>query len=212
MTIGIIDYGVGNIGSVMGAMATIGVLARVVDSPKHMSDCDGLILPGVGSFKECMESLSYNGWSVEIVNQVRNHEKPLLGICLGMQLLADFGWEGSLNNVPVQGLGLIPGEVKCLTDFGVKHRLPHVGWNNVHLRHGCSSMFDGIEQDQDFYFVHSYAFDCESMDTVTATVDYDAVFPVSICHQNVWGVQFHPEKSSKVGLKLLGNFARLCLC
>lgn len=95
MTIGIIDYGVGNIGSVLGALATIGVLARVVDSPNQMSDFDGLILPGVGSFKECMESLSYNGWSVEIVNQVRNHEKPLLGICLGMQLLADFGWEGS---------------------------------------------------------------------------------------------------------------------
>lgn len=210
MKVGVIDYGVGNLGSVLRALeelqATPMLISRAVDLPRT----DALILPGVGSFADCMEILISGDWHQAICEEV-HHNKPLLGICLGMQLLADVGEEGASPDRPIAGLGLIPGRVSRLKSLGCNARIPHVGWNAISKKRD-HTLLDGIPDGTDFYFVHSYAFVPQRDEDVIAVTEYGVQVTAAVAHSNVWGAQFHPEKSSRAGFQLLKNFIDLPLC
>jgi len=162
-------------------------------------------LPGIGSFSQCKQILDNRGWTQAIQDEVKVYNKPLLGICLGMQLLADFGEEGLRDGQETPGLGFIHGRVVSLRKLGCKGRLPHVGWNSVSSILE-NSLLEGVPGDTDFYFVHSYGFSPESPKVCVATISYEVSIPAVINCGKVWGTQFHPEKSSKAGLKVLHNF------
>lgn len=199
MTVGVIDLGFGNIGSLSNALYSLAIDYERFSIPNDIEKCSHLILPGVGSFDEAMEQLKKSGLDGAIKSHVYN-EKPLLGICLGMQLLASIGFEGKRRN----GLGLIPGEVHKLPTSGC-NRVPHVGWNTV-IKCKEHDIFFNVKRDVDFYFVHSYHFIPEDLDSVISYTEYGKTFVSSVGYKNVIGVQFHPEKSQKNGLKILENF------
>lgn len=205
MKVGVLDYGVGNLGSVLRALEELRVTPLLIDRAIDAHHADALILPGVGGFSECKEILDKGGWSDAICEEVQVFKKPLLGICLGMQLLADFGEEGASAGQPTRGLGLIPGRVVSLRSLGCSARIPHIGWNSISTRNG-NSIFNGIPDGTDFYFVHSYAFVPESAEDVIAVTDYGTTVAAAVARANVWGTQFHPEKSSRAGFRLLKNF------
>jgi glutamine amidotransferase len=199
MTIGIVNVGIGNIGSLTGALYSLGWDTRDVRSSEDFEGIDRLILPGVGSFAEAMNRLQHTEIA-SLLKEFATSGKPVLGICLGMQLLATRGFEGGLN----EGLGLVPGEV-CLLDIKKNYRLPHVGWNSleVSVKH---PLLKGIRQNVDFYFVHSYYFRAENESHIIGTTPYGFSFPSIVAKANVVGTQFHPEKSQRSGLQLLDNF------
>lgn len=203
--VGILNYGVGNIGSVFRAVEEIGALPIVINDPNEVHKSERLILPGVGNFSECMRILDCEGWTEILRREVLINEKPLLGICLGMQLLANFGEEGSVPGLPSRGLGLLPGKVLNIKTLGCDKRLPHIGWNSIAV---CRNSFllEGIESGTDFYFVHSFAFVADNTNHVIATVHYGQDITAVVNHKNVSGVQFHPEKSSKAGFRIIRNF------
>jgi imidazole glycerol-phosphate synthase subunit HisH len=205
LKVGVIDYGVGNLGSVSRALEEVLATPIRVDRALDLHQSDALLLPGVGSFKECKQILDQGGWTQAIQDEVKGYGKPLLGICLGMQLLADSGEEGSPLGQATPGLGFIPGRVVSLRKLGCKARLPHVGWNSVSplLK---MPLLEGIPKDTDFYFVHSYGFLSELASVCVATTTYEVDITAVVNHGRVWGTQFHPEKSSKAGLKILHNF------
>jgi len=206
MNVAIVNYGMGNLASVEKAVETLGHSAFVVDDPAHIRVSERLILPGVGAFGEGMDRLERGGW-VEPIRSAAAAGKPLLGICLGMQFLADRGKEGAER----EGLGLIPGEIVSLRELGCQERVPHVGWNET-----CATrddpLFARLPESADYYYVHSYAFSPASADNVLATVDYGCDITAVIRSGRIWGTQFHPEKSSKAGLQLLRNFIELGEC
>ena len=204
MKLGIINYGMGKLGSVITAVKNLGFQAEMCVSPLDLDEMDKIILPGVGSFFDAMKELEQKSWVPAIKEHVSIKERPLLGICLGMQLLASEGNEGG----KVVGLDLIPGEVKHLTDLGCKERVPHIGWNEIKLKKE-SVIFNGIFSGHDFYFVHSYAFMPSDTQHISATVSYSNDVVASVENKNVFGTQFHPEKSSKAGLRILQNFLAL---
>jgi len=207
MRIGIIDYGVGNLGSVYEALHELDVAPCLVDRPLDMHTFDKLVLPGVGGFKSCKALLDDFGWTEAIREEVLSFKKPILGICLGMQLLADFGAEGAAEDEFTEGLGLMPGKVVSLESLGCKERVPHVGWNDVRASVSANHLMSGIPDGTDFYFVHSYAFIPDNSDVISAICYYGGVdITAAVSQQNIWGTQFHPEKSSKAGYKLLQNF------
>ncbi len=208
MKVAIIDYGMGNLGSVRRAIAEIGGNPILVEKPKQLASAERMILPGVGSFGDGISDLRRLGWADEIHRQVNELGKPLLGICLGMQLLADRGLEGG----EFQGLSLIPGEVVRLDTAGCGLRIPHVGWNSITLTGSPSRLFDGIPNDTDFYFVHSYAFRAVNQADILAYTEYGIPVAAAISHRHVFGTQFHPEKSSRAGLRLLQNFIEYKAC
>ena len=210
--IGVIDYGVGNISSVIGALASIGAPSKVVSCAEELGKYSGCILPGVGSFAACMFTLEQDGWLEAIRKHVFDQQKPLLGICLGMQVLADTGVEGSPDGEYTNGLGLIPGKVTSLREQACGLRIPHVGWNDVMITGEPNTATSGIESGSDFYFVHSYAITDIDPVFVLGTVHYGIQIPVIVRRGNVWGTQFHPEKSSKAGIRLLQNFAETTRC
>jgi glutamine amidotransferase len=198
--IGIIDYGMGNLGSVANAFNHLGIEAKITDRPERLSDHDRLVLPGVGSFQLAMEKLDASGWSFALREQV-NAGVPLLGICLGMQLIFDEGEEHGTRS----GLGLIAGKVMPLQPSELL-RVPHVGWNGLSYarRH---PLFSVVKEHVDFYFVHSYQC-CPTYESdVLAYCDYGGKVVAAVGRANVVGVQFHPEKSQDMGLKILENFA-----
>lgn len=205
MKVGVIDYGVGNLGSVMRAIEELRVYPLLIDRPAdmHMADC--LILPGVGNFADCAALLDDGGWTTALKEEVLGYKRPLLGVCVGMQLLADSSEEGTECAGGVPGLGLIPGKVVHLRSLQCKLRVPHVGWNNVRLR-SSDHLFKDIPDGTDFYFVHSYTFVPDSPADLLATTDYDTQVTAAVRHGHIYGTQFHPEKSSKAGFKLLRNF------
>ena len=188
----------------------LGATAPIVDAPSELEQCDGIILPGVGAFRDAMRKLDESGMSDGIREQVRVHRKPILGICLGMQLLARDSTESGQH----LGLGLIdavvrPLEVKSHRDWaGRKLTLPHIGWNSVTAR-SDSRLFAGIPPASDFYFVHSYHAICEDNDTAAARSTYGDEFVSAIDTENVFAAQFHPEKSQLHGQQLLRNFVEL---
>ena len=200
----IIDYGLCNLDSVVRAVEECGHSAHVIDEPSKLRDATGIILPGVGSYSDGMHQLEQRGFVAPLIYSVLEVGMPLLGICLGMQLLSTKGTEGR----HCSGLGLIPGEVVRFEIKDSALRIPHMGWNDVtYLKK--SPLFEDIPDETDFYFVHSYHFEC-SDEYVLARTSYGGEFVSVVGSQNVFGTQFHPEKSLQNGLKLLKNFIRLC--
>lgn len=211
MKVGVLDYGVGNLGSVISALAELGESPLLIERAADVHLADSLILPGVGGFAACKEILDRGGWTDAVLEQTLTRNKPILGICLGMQLLADFGDEGGQHVEPTAGLGLIPGRVVSLKSLGCQERLPHVGWNSISLVTE-NHLLQNVPTGTDFYFVHSYAFVPSEQSNLIATVNYGVDFAAVVSRGNVWGTQFHPEKSSKAGFRLLRNFVGTRTC
>lgn len=201
--IAVIDYGMGNLDSVLRAVEETGAEAFIAKNPEELAEASNIILPGVGCFADGMNNCHKRGLDAAIRREVLERNTPLLGICLGMQLLADTGYERDRT----AGLGLIRGEVRRF-DPKNQERIPHIGWNEVHYLKE-SSLFDGIPSGKDFYFVHSYHFCCADPQDVAARTSYCENFVSVVIHDNIYGVQFHPEKSLDVGLKLIANFIKL---
>ena len=201
MKVAIVNYGMGNLASVRRAFEDIGAEAFIADHPTTLYDANRIVLPGVGAFSQGMQSLQASGWVEALRDVVTRQGKPLLGICLGMQMLATRGEEGG----GARGLDLVPGVVRHLGELGCTLRLPHVGWNEVSFR-GADPFLGNIPDGSDFYFVHSYALVTESSEHVLATSPYGCDLTAVVRRGNVFGCQFHPEKSSKAGRQLLRNF------
>jgi glutamine amidotransferase len=199
-SIGILDLDIGNLRSVWNAVYQNGFDPEFVNNPSSIKNFDRLILPGVGSFHAAIEKLDRGGFR-EALLEFAGSGKPLLGICLGMQILAEEGEEGGVSS---RGLGLIPGKVSRLPG-GEGFPVPHVGWNNVEIRKSHPILSD-VKGGVDFYFVHSYALEGESGDHAIGITDYGVNFTSIAADKNVVGFQFHPEKSQANGLKLLSKF------
>lgn len=197
-SVAIIDYGVGNLRSVEKAFAAVGVDAVVTGDMQTLRSAKRLVLPGVGAFGACMQALDEHGF-VNLVLDAAQAGTPLLGVCVGMQML----FEESEEFGRTKGLGLLKGHVRR---FGNELCVPHMGWNQVGQR-AANTLFEGVSNDSFFYFVHSYY--CEPSDSVSiiGDTDYGVDFASVVRHENICGVQFHPEKSQDAGLKLLKNFA-----
>ena len=199
--IAIIDYNMGNVGSVKNAVETLGFEVVVTRDEMEIARASHIILPGVGSFGSGMENLRKFGLTEILTREVREGKKPFLGLCLGMQLLADAGEEGG----EFAGLGFISGRARKFSDrAGLK--IPHMGWNDVSPREGAR-LFAGIKRPI-FYFVHSYYLAAQNARVVAAECEYGEKFAAAIEDGNIFGVQFHPEKSGAAGLKLLENFLK----
>lgn len=199
MRVGIINYGMGNLTSVSNAIVVVGGNAVILDSPGEMVECSHLILPGVGAFGDAMGRLTKDGWCEGMHRHAIVEQKPFLGICLGMQLLAETGTEHGT----FKGLGWISGSVTKLD--GKEVRVPHIGWNDVELT-ARSGLFSDVESGKDYYFVHSYAVRPTDDSCVTGWCHHGETFAASLQVNNIFATQFHPEKSQKNGLKLLENF------
>jgi glutamine amidotransferase len=205
--VAIVNYGMGNLGSVRRALEDLGARAFIAEHPAALFDAQRIVLPGVGSFAEGMTRLNVGGWPEMLRKLVLNDRRPLLGICLGMQMLATSGEEHG----DTAGLDLISGRVRRLDSLGCKLRIPHVGWNDVRLTPDCP-LFGGIPEHSDFYFVHSFAIQAEQSDDVVATTNYGVDVVAAVRHGDVFGTQFHPEKSSRGGRQLLRNFLDYVPC
>ena len=201
--IAIIDYGVGNLFSLESSFAAIGAEVTVTADPAILRQADKLLLPGVGAFEDAAKKLRQSGLD-DLIKELAAEGKPLLGICLGMQLLFDESYEYGCH----KGLGLIPGGVKPIADVIPKDlKIPHIGWNALHFQKDCP-IFREIKEGDCVYFVHSfYATSCE--DFTVATAEYGAALTAAVAKDNIYGCQFHPEKSGAVGLKILKAFAEL---
>lgn len=197
--IGIVDYGRGNLRSVEKALVRGGFPAGVLNDPGEISRVQGLILPGVGAFADAMAALRQRGW-MEALLDFAQSGAPFLGICLGMQVLFEVGEEHGEHT----GLGLLPGRV---VKFPQGRKIPHMGWNTVRWEQE-SYLSQGIPANAWFYFVHSYYVETTDSSLVTGSSDYGVHFPALVGKGNVWGAQFHPEKSSPYGLKILENFGK----
>ena len=198
----IVDYGMGNLRSVQKGFERIGSKALVSRDTKDINSATKLVLPGVGTFPECMKNLANFGLIESILDFLKSG-KPFLGICLGLQLLFDESEEFGLN----KGLEVIPGKVKAFRrDMGLK--IPHMGWNQVIFKKDIP-IFDGIDNESFFYFVHSYYVEPEQQSDTAAETSYGITFTSAIARGNIFALQFHPEKSQKNGLKILANFSRL---
>lgn len=198
--IAILDYGAGNLRSVELAFARLGIQARSTHDPAQVERATGVILPGVGAFADAMQALNASGL-VPVIHQTVEAGKPFLGICLGMQALFEESEEGP----GVPGLGLLPGRVALFPDKGLK--IPHMGWNSLTICQPGSRLVQGIPSEPYMYFVHSYACHAAREEDVLATSCYGVDFHAAVQRGNVMGVQFHPEKSGRVGERLLHNFA-----
>jgi glutamine amidotransferase len=194
----IVDYQAGNLGSVVRAIRELGAKAEISSDPQAVRQAERLLLPGVGSFRVAMQALRAKGLD-QAIRQFAVSGRPFLGICLGLQLLATCGEEDG----EAAGLGLLPGRVVRLQG---QVKIPHVGWNQVYPSAAAAGLFQGIQPGEWFYFVHSYCFAPTSPLPFVASTEHGQVFPAAVGSQNLWGVQFHPEKSGDAGRRLLQNF------
>ena len=201
--IGIINYGVGNLQSVKNSLDFLNISNIIVDKPADIKKCAKLILPGVGAFGPAIEKLNESGFTEKILS-FSHQKKPILGLCLGMQLLFD----KSLENGAHKGLGLIKGDVLPLNKKVKKLPIPLIGWNNV-KKNKESLLINGINKDATFYFVHSFYCKPNSNSAIIATTNYGINFASIVGQNNIFGCQFHPEKSQSAGLQLLKNFNNL---
>lgn len=196
--VAVIDYGMGNVASVQKALNALGIISCLTADEEIINDATHIILPGVGSFLQGMENLKKNGLDRILTQEVQVNKKKFLGICLGMQLLAETGFEPYENS----GLGWIEGSVVKFDDLSIK--IPHMGWNDINIKNG--TYYDEL-QSKDFYFIHSYHFVPKYDKVVAATVNYgDQDYVASIQQDNIFATQFHPEKSQTAGLSVLKAF------
>jgi len=200
--IAIIDYGAGNLNSVKNALDFVGAMSVIAGKADTVKAADGVILPGVGSFGDAMNSLRTSGL-VEAVYAAATGGKPFLGICLGMQML----FESSEESPGVAGLGVLKGKILKIPDTGLK--VPHMGWNSLEIRNK-SAIFKGIPQDTYAYFVHSYYLKAEEEAQVAAKTFYGVAIDAAVAAGNLFGMQFHPEKSGDLGIQMLRNFTAIC--
>jgi len=201
--VGIIDYGMGNLLSVRHALESLGADTAILNAPKDLAGADRLVLPGVGAFAEGIRRLRETGLAAALDEAVRGRLVPILGICLGMQLMARRGFEGGAQ----EGLGWFDGEVVRLPQETPAVRLPHVGWNEASPR-TASVLFRELPPRPDFYFVHSYHLQCRDAADVEAVCEYGIPFAAAVRKENVFATQFHPEKSQDYGIKVLENFLK----
>lgn len=202
--IAIIDYGMGNLRSVQKGFEKVGHAATITNDRESLRRADRLVLPGVGAFPDAMRELQAR----ELVEPIREFiaaDKPFLGICLGLQLLFDIGYEGGRH----EGLGILPGEVRRF-EVPAELKVPHMGWNQLSFRGDCR-LFEGLGDGTHAYFVHSYYVAPRSRDVIAAETEYGGLFCSAIARGKLWATQFHPEKSQADGLRMLRNFAELAV-
>ena len=208
MNVTIVDYQSGNISSVINSFTEVAkgkVNLEVTSDIKKIKSSDKIVLPGQGSFKSCVDSLnSINGLVDTLKEFAITNKKPLLGICVGLQMFADVGYE----EAETKGLGWISGKVSKIDNQNGKFKLPHIGWNEIEIQKE-SKIFKDIKNKSHMYFVHSYEFIPEDKSVISATTDYSSKIVCSVEKDNLFGTQFHPEKSDKTGLKIIDNFIKL---
>ena len=208
MNVTIVDYNSGNISSVVNSFSEAAkdkVSIEVTSDIKKIKSSDKIVLPGQGSFKSCVDALNSINGLIEILNEFVNHQKkPLLGICVGLQMFADVGYE----ETETKGLGWISGKVSKIDNQSGKFKLPHIGWNQINIVKD-SKIYRNIENDSHMYFVHSYEFIPNDKSVISATTDYSSNIVCSVEKENIFGTQFHPEKSDKIGLKIIDKFINL---
>jgi len=204
-TITIVDYGMGNLRSVRNAVTYLGKEPVISSDPAIVVQSDKLLLPGVGSFRRAMENIQQRGLFDALGEAVQVRKIPVLGICLGMQLFAAYGHEDGGSS----GLGWIPGEVAPFKNKKISVRIPHIGFNSVQATSSSSKIFGHIREQTDFYFVHSYYLRCDNNSDVALWCDYYGQFCAGVERDNVFGTQFHPEKSQANGLDILDMFLKL---
>lgn len=202
--IAIIDYGMGNLRSVQKGFEKVGINTFITDKPEDILSADGVVLPGVGAFRDCMVNLSADNL-IEPIKQVVERGTPFLGICLGLQLLFTESEEFGIH----KGLDILPGRIRRfpadMPDGDRKLKVPHMGWNRISIKKE-SPLLSDISDGDYFYFVHSYYVDTPDKDIILTTTDYGINFTSAVCRDNVYGVQFHPEKSQDIGLKIFKRF------
>lgn len=203
--IAIIDYAMGNLRSVANAFKALGNPADVVAASEGLAGADGIVLPGVGAFGDGMQNLRDRGFVSALDEAVTRDGTPFLGLCLGMQLLARSGSEHGSH----AGLGWLPGSVSRLTPNDPALRVPHIGWNDVRFT-STNGLYAGLGESQAFYFAHSYVFEADDASIVTGVCEYGFEFVASVEEGNVFGTQFHPEKSQRAGLAVLQRFLDVC--
>jgi len=208
MNVTIVDYNSGNISSVINSFKEVAgdkVNIAVTSDIKKIESSDKVVLPGQGSFKSCVDALNKISGLVETLREFTiNNKKPLLGICVGLQMFADIGYE----ETETKGLGWISGTVSKIDNQNGKFKLPHIGWNQIKIVKN-SKIFKDIENNSHMYFVHSYEFVPNDKNVISATTDYSSNIVCSVEKENIFGTQFHPEKSDKIGLKIIKNFISL---
>jgi glutamine amidotransferase len=208
MNVTIVDYNSGNISSVINSFNEVAkdkVNIEVTSDLNKIKSSDKVVLPGQGSFKSCVDALNSISGLTDTLNEVAiSNKKPLLGICVGLQMFADVGYE----EIETKGLGWISGKVVKINNQNGKFKLPHIGWNQLNI-HKNSKILKDIENNSHMYFVHSYEFIPQDKSIISATTDYSSNIVCSVEKENIFGTQFHPEKSDKIGLKIIDNFINI---
>ena len=208
MNVTIVDYNSGNISSVINSFKEVAknkVNIEVTSDLNKIKSSDKVVLPGQGSFKSCVDALNNINGLVDSLNEFAiNNKKPLLGICVGLQMFADIGYE----QTKTKGLGWISGKVLQIDNQNGKYKLPHIGWNQINITKD-SKIFKDIENNSHMYFVHSYEFIPKDKSVISATTEYSSNIVCSVEKENIFGTQFQPEKSDKIGLKIIHNFISL---
>ena len=208
MNVTIVDYKSGNISSVINSFKEVAkdkVNIKVTSDLSTIKDSDKVVLPGQGSFKSCIDGLNNIDGLINTLNEFAiENKKPLLGICVGLQMFADIGYE----EIETKGLGWISGKVSKIDNKSGKFKLPHIGWNEINIKKD-SKIFKDIDDKSHMYFVHSYEFVPEDKAVISAITDYSTNVVCAAEKENIFGTQFHPEKSDKVGLKIIDNFLKL---
>ena len=208
MNVTIVDYSSGNISSVINSFKEVAkdkVNIEVTSDLAKIKSSDKVVLPGQGSFKSCVDALNNINGLVNTLNEFAiNNKKPLLGICVGLQMFADIGYE----EIETKGLGWISGKVSKIDNQNDKYKLPHIGWNQIDIIKE-SKIFKNIENNSHMYFVHSYEFIPNDKNVISATTNYSSNIVCSVEKENLFGTQFHPEKSDKRGLQIIKNFINL---
>lgn len=203
--ISIVDYGLGNVGAFLNMYKRMNVPAKAVRTPAELAEAERIVLPGVGAFDHAIDLLDASGMRPALEQKVTGEKVPVLGVCVGMQILSNSSDEGERH-----GLGWVPGTVRHFRAMSMRDTLPlpHMGWNDVEAQKN-ERLFAGLDKNARFYFLHSFYYECAESSDQAATAIYGSPFACAVHRDNVWGVQFHPEKSHHFGAMLLKNFADL---